>query len=91
MAFGCPGGDVILQAMLHGFLSVTVFEMTLQKAIEAPRFDAFAWPDSFFPHVEVRARVALEGRFGDAVADSLRRLGHDVLRWPDFEFDAGGW
>ncbi|HWC86635.1 MAG TPA: gamma-glutamyltransferase [Solirubrobacteraceae bacterium] len=90
MAFGCPGGDVILQAMLQGFLNVMAFGMTAQQAVEAPRFAAFAWPDSFYPHGEVPARVSLEGRFEDTVAEELRRRGHDVVLWPDFEFDAGG-
>lgn len=90
MAFGCPGGDVILQAMLQGFLNVSVFGMTPQQAVEAPRFAAFAWPDSFYPHGEVPARVSLEGRFPEAVSADLRRRGHDVVTWPDFEFDAGG-
>jgi gamma-glutamyltranspeptidase/glutathione hydrolase len=90
MALGCPGGDVILQAMLQSFLNVTVFDMTPQQAVEAPRFAAFAWPDSFYPHGEVPARVSLEGRFPESVSDRLSRLGHDVVRWPDFEFDAGG-
>ena len=90
IAFGCPGGDVILQAMLQGFLNVAVFGMTPQQAVEAPRFAAFAWPDSFYPHGEVPARVSLEGRFGDTVAATLGQRGHDVVRWPDFEFDAGG-
>lgn len=89
IAFGCPGGDVILQGMLQAFLNLTVFGMTPQQAVEAPRFAAFAWPDSFFPHGEVPARVSLEGRLGDDVADELARRGHDVRRWPDFEFDAG--
>ena len=90
MALGCPGGDVILQAMLQGFLNVSVFGMTPQQAVEAPRFAAFAWPDSFYPHGEVPARVSLEGRFPEPVAADLRRRGHDVVTWPDFEFDAGG-
>jgi gamma-glutamyltranspeptidase / glutathione hydrolase len=90
MAFGSPGGDVILQAMLQGFLNVTVFGMTAQQAVEAPRFAAFAWPDSFYPHLEVPARASLEGRFGDEVGAGLRRRGHDVVSWPDYEFDAGG-
>lgn len=89
LAFGCPGGDVILQGMLQAFLNLTVFGMTPQQAVEAPRFAAFAWPDSFYPHGEVPARVSLEGRIGDDVADALSRWGHDVHRWPDFEFDAG--
>jgi gamma-glutamyltranspeptidase / glutathione hydrolase len=89
IAFGCPGGDVILQGMLQAFLNLTVFGMTPQQAVEAPRFAAFAWPDSFFPHGEVPARVSIEGRLGDDVAASLAQRGHEVFRWPDFEFDAG--
>jgi gamma-glutamyltranspeptidase / glutathione hydrolase len=90
MALGCPGGDVILQGMLQAFLNLTVFGMTAQQAVEAPRFACFAWPDSFYPHGEVPARVALEGRIGGSVADDLRTRGHDVRRWPEWEFDAGG-
>ncbi len=90
MAFGSPGGDVILQAMLQGFLNVTVFGMPPQQAVEAPRFAAFAWPDSFYPHSEVPARASLEGRFSDAVRADLASRGHNVVRWPDYEFDAGG-
>lgn len=90
ITFGCPGGDVILQAMLQGFLNVTVFGMTPQQAVEAPRFAAFAWPDSFYPHSAVPARVSLEGRIAAAVSGELSRRGHDVVAWPDFEFDAGG-
>ncbi len=90
VAFGSPGGDVILQTMLQGFLNVTVFGMTAQQAVEAPRFAAFAWPDSFYPHLEVPACTSLEGRFGDEVRAGLRRRGHDVVSWKDYEFDAGG-
>lgn len=90
MAFGSPGGDVILQAMLQGFLNATVFGMTPQQAVEAPRFAAFAWPDSFYPHQKVPARASLEGRFGEDVIAGLGRRGHDVVSWPDYEFDAGG-
>ena len=90
VAFGGPGGDVILQAMLQGFLNVTVFGMTAQQAVEAPRFAAFAWPDLFYLHLEVPARTSLEGRFGDEVRAGPRRRGHDVVNWPDYEFDASG-
>jgi hypothetical protein len=90
VAFGSPGGDVILQAMLQGFLNVTVSGMAAQQAVEAPRSAAFAWPDSFYPHLEVPARTSLEGRFGDEVRAGLRRRGHDVVNRPDYEFGVGG-
>jgi hypothetical protein len=90
VAFGSPGGDVILQAMLQGFLNVTVLGMTAQQAVEAPRFAAFAWPDSFYPPLEVPARTSLEGRFGNEVRAGLRLRGHDVVNWPDYEFNVGG-
>jgi gamma-glutamyltranspeptidase / glutathione hydrolase len=90
MAFGCPGGDVILQAMLQGFLNVTVFGMNAQQAIEAPRFIAADWPDSFYPHLKPSPIVSLEGRFDALVGDQLAGVGHDVVRWSDYEFDAGG-
>ncbi|HSD76119.1 MAG TPA: gamma-glutamyltransferase [Solirubrobacteraceae bacterium] len=89
VAFGCPGGDVILQGMLQAFLNLTAFGMTPQQAVEAPRFAAWAWPDSFHPHPEVPARVTLEARIGDDVAAELARRGHDVHRWPALAFDAG--
>jgi gamma-glutamyltranspeptidase/glutathione hydrolase len=90
LALGCPGGDVILQAMLQALLNVTTFGMTPQQAVEAPRFACFAWPDSFYPHGQVPARIALEGRIGPDVGERLAARGHDVRRWPAFEFDAGG-
>jgi gamma-glutamyltranspeptidase/glutathione hydrolase len=90
LAFGCPGGDVILQAMLQGFLNVTVFGMNPQQAIEAPRFIASDWPDSFYPHLKPSPVVSLEGRFPAAVSERLAVVGHDVVRWSDYEFDAGG-
>jgi gamma-glutamyltranspeptidase/glutathione hydrolase len=90
LAFGCPGGDVILQAMLQGFLNVSVFGMTAQQAIEAPRFIASDWPDSFYPHLKPPPTLSLEGRFEDSVPLELARIGHQVVDWPDFEFDAGG-
>ena len=89
-ASGSPGGDVILQAMPQGFLNVTVFGMTAQQAVEVPRFAAFAWPDSFYPYLEVPARMSPERRSGDEVRAGLCRRGHDVVNWPDYEFDVGG-
>jgi gamma-glutamyltranspeptidase/glutathione hydrolase len=85
----CPGGDVIVQAMLQAFLNVSVFGMTDQQAVEAPRAVSFASPNSFYPHGHDTAMVAAESRIpADALAD-LARLGHDVRLWPPYEFEAG--
>jgi gamma-glutamyltranspeptidase/glutathione hydrolase len=88
--FGCPGGDVILQALLQAFLNVVHFEMTPQQAVEAPRVGCFSFPDSFFPNVEVEGRVSVEEGIGEGVRAELRARGHEVVSWPELEFDAGG-
>lgn len=87
--FACPGGDVIVQAMLQGFLNVAAFGMTPQQAVEAPRVAGFSYPGGFHPHPEVEGRVYAERRIGEAVRRGLAGRGHDVHVWPDFEFDAG--
>jgi gamma-glutamyltranspeptidase/glutathione hydrolase len=88
-AFGCPGGDVIIQGMLQAFLNCVHFGMTPQQAVEAPRVATFSFPGSFFPHPEEQGRVSVESRIPAAVRRELERRGHRVHVWPAFEFDAG--
>jgi gamma-glutamyltranspeptidase / glutathione hydrolase len=85
----CPGGDVILQAMLQSLLNVVVFGMTEQQAVEAPRAISMAFPDSFHPHGHREAMAAVESRVPEATLEELEALGHDVRRWPPYEFEAG--
>ncbi|HTZ08792.1 MAG TPA: gamma-glutamyltransferase [Acidimicrobiales bacterium] len=85
----CPGGDVIVQAMVQALTNVAVFAMTEQQAVEAPRAVSLAFPDSFHPHTHHRGRVVVEDRVPDAVLRGLAARGHDVRRWPPFEFEAG--
>ena len=85
----CPGGDVILQAMLQSFLNVAVFGMTEQQAVEAPRAVSLGFPNSFHPHQHPEGMVTVESRVPDAVMEGLAALGHDVRRWPPYEFEAG--
>ena len=89
-AFGCPGGDVILQAMLQAFLNVVHFGMTPQQAVEAPRVASFDAPNSFYPHTALSGRVNVEARIDEDVRADLAARGHDVVAWPEWEFDAGG-
>lgn len=82
MVFGTPGGDAQVQATLQFFLNVAAFGMTLQQAVEAPRFLAWSFPDSFWPHVYTPGRMELEGRFDAEVGRELERRGHRV-EWLD--------
>ena len=69
MVLGAPGGSTIITAVLQTFLNVTEYGMSLQAAVDAPRFH-HQWlpdqilhePNAFTP--EVRAR--------------LDSLGHDL-------------
>ncbi len=83
-AFGCPGGDMQVQAMLQVFLGVFHFGMDLQEAIDAPRFSTWSFPNSFAPFEYLANRVMIEDRFPQALIDQLTAWGHDVRRWPRF-------
>jgi gamma-glutamyltranspeptidase/glutathione hydrolase len=88
-AFGSPGGDVILQAMLQAFLNVVEFGLTPQQAVEAPRVASYSFPNSFYPHGEPEGRLNVEARIAEDVRRELAARGHDVVVWPELEFDAG--
>ena len=87
-AFGCPGGDMQVQAMLQVFLGVLHFGLDIQEAIDAPRFSTWSFPNSFAPFEYLANRVMIEDRFEPSVADELGARGHDVRRWPQFTRDA---
>jgi gamma-glutamyltranspeptidase/glutathione hydrolase len=88
MPFGCPGGDMQIQAMLQVLLNLEHFKMELQQAINAPRFSTWSFPNSFAPFEYLPGRVMVEDRFPEATLDELTRRGHDVRRWPAFTRDA---
>lgn len=89
MPFGSPGNDVQPQAMLQVFLSLNVFGMDLQAAIEAPRFATYSFPASSEPHAYYPARLNLETRIPRETGEALASLGHDVKWWPELEWRAG--
>lgn len=78
MAWGTPGGDVQMQAMLQVFLNVTEFDKRVQEAIEAPRVCTKNFPDSFAPHAYHPGKMLAEANLPADAVDDLRRRGHDV-------------
>ncbi|MGV8950886.1 MAG: gamma-glutamyltransferase family protein [Cypionkella sp.] len=90
MPLGSPGNDVQPQAMLQSYLNVHVFGMSLQEAVDAPRFATFSYPRSSIPHSYDPGLLRLEARIDPATAEALAALGHDVKLWPEWEFAAGG-
>ena len=90
MAFGAPGGDAQCQAMAQVFLNIVEFGMNPQQAIEAPRITGWNFPNSFWPHTYLPARLMVEGRIDPAVIEELRRRGHDIEVKDDWMPWAGG-
>lgn len=84
MAFGTPGGDVQVPAMLQVFLNVVDHGMTVQQAVEAPRLSSSNFPNSFAPHGYLPGRLNLECTMPAGVIEEMRALGHDVEVWPAY-------
>jgi len=89
MAWGTPGGDVQCSSMLQVLLNTTVFGMTLQQAIEAPRVAPFNFPNSFSPNIYLPARLCVEQSIGAQTVSALKQLGHDIELWPEKSWSAG--
>lgn len=88
MPFGCPGGDMQVQAMLQVVLNAFHFGLDLQEAVNAPRFSTWSFPNSFAPFAYLPSRLFLEDRFPDDVIAELEARGHDVRRWPAYTREA---
>jgi gamma-glutamyltranspeptidase / glutathione hydrolase len=78
MAFGSMGGDQQDQWQLQFLLNRLMFGMTLQEAIEAPKFSSEHFPGLFAPHDFFLNRVRLESPIGAPVLAELSVRGHDV-------------
>ncbi|HWL34177.1 MAG TPA: gamma-glutamyltransferase family protein [Gaiellaceae bacterium] len=78
LAWGTPGGDQQEQWALHVFLRHVDLGLNLQEAIDAPEFHMDHLISSFYPRGFARRSVTIEDRFGEDVADDLRRRGHEV-------------
>ena len=90
MPFGAPGGDLQPQAMMQVFLNHTVFGMSIQEAVEAPRFVTHSFPGSFEPHPYYPGRLDLERPIGAATGDELSARGHRVEWLPELSIGTAG-
>lgn len=90
MPFGAPGGDLQPQAMMQVLLNHTVFGMSIQEAVEAPRFVTHSFPGSFEPHPYYPGRLDLERSIGEATGEALAARGHRVQWLPDLSIGTAG-
>lgn len=90
IAFGTPGGDVQIQAMMQVYMNKFHFGMDIQQAVEAPRFATYSFPSSFAPNTYNPDLLMVEQSIPDAVAEDLIKRGHKVERWEDGTWKAGG-
>ncbi|MBX9698564.1 MAG: gamma-glutamyltransferase family protein, partial [Acetobacteraceae bacterium] len=90
MPFGGPGGDLQPQAMLQVFLNRTVFGMSMQEAMEAPRFVTHSFPGSFEPHPYHPGRLDVEAPLAGQVGAALAAKGHKVEARPHLSVNTAG-
>ena len=90
MAFGTPGGDVQIQAMMQVYVNKFHFGMDIQQAVEAPRFATYSFPSSFAPNTYNPDLLMIEQSIPDVVVEDLIKRGHKVERWQDGTWKAGG-
>lgn len=69
MVLGSPGGSTIITSVVQTFLNVYEFHMTMQQAVDAPRFHMQWLPD---------ALMMEKGEFNVKLQDTLRRLGYKI-------------
>ncbi len=78
LSFGTPGGDQQDQWTLQFFLNLVDFGMTVQEAIEAPRFSTAHFPSTFYPHNARPGVLRVEERIDPAVRAELSARGHQL-------------
>ncbi len=78
LATGSPGGDDQCQRSMQTLLNIVEFGMSLQQAIEAPRWSTRSFPASTFPHTMYPGEMSVEQRIPEEVREALGKLGHKV-------------
>ncbi len=78
MTIGTPGGSRIIGALAQIILNIVDFHMNIDEAIEAPRIHAF------------KEILHVEGRISEAVIEDLKRRGHDIKIYQNYDNYFGG-
>ena len=78
MVFGSMGGDQQDQWQCQFFLNRVLFGMSIQEAIEAPKFSSEHFPGFFAPHDRFPNLIRIEPKFSQKILDGLPRRGHQV-------------
>jgi gamma-glutamyltranspeptidase/glutathione hydrolase len=78
MVLGTMGGDNQDQWNLQAFLSLALFDMPVQDALEAPRVSTQHAPNTFFPHAARPGHLRIEERIPYAVRRDLQARGHQL-------------
>jgi gamma-glutamyltranspeptidase / glutathione hydrolase len=84
MVLGTMGGDNQDQWNLQSFLSLAVFGLPVQDALEAPRVSTQHAPNAFYPHEARPGHVRVEARFPYEVRRELLARGHRLELRPDW-------
>jgi gamma-glutamyltranspeptidase/glutathione hydrolase len=83
LILGSPGGTRIFPSLTQILLNVTRFSMSLDEAIEAPRFFSYT--------VQGQARdISVEDRIPEAVRRTLESWGHGVTVRGSYDTYFGG-
>jgi gamma-glutamyltranspeptidase/glutathione hydrolase len=78
LAWGTPGGDVQDQVNLQVFLNIVEFDMDIQQAVEAPLFQIFDFPPSFYPRDSSPGLMRVETRIPAVVGEELQKMGYQI-------------
>jgi gamma-glutamyltranspeptidase/glutathione hydrolase len=83
LVLGSPGGTRIFPTLTQIILNVIAFDMSLDEAIEAPRFFSYSVRGESRP-------ISLESRISPAIIDALKELGHEIRLREDYDKYFGG-
>jgi gamma-glutamyltranspeptidase/glutathione hydrolase len=84
MVLGTMGGDNQDQWNLQAFLSLAVFGLPVQDALEAPRVSTLHAPNTFYPHGSQPGHLRIESRVPYPVRRELQARGHRLELRPDW-------